>query len=291
MTAAIPTGEFALYTLNGPAGAGPFSPGPFSAASYSRYKYGSVTATESFARALGAALGEHVPDIVRAPRVLMTSSPYVYVPTAATTLARRLRRVLNAARASHGLPPAPLVQVDRAGVPTGDYGLLSAQDRDRAMAHNVLSFRRFRPDQVRDAHLLLVDDVRVTGAHQRCLMRASDDLPVRSRTFAYIAAIPGSLEPGQFDPTLENTLNHAAVSTLDDLAGLVAGNDFAWNVRVCKFVLSPANRDELPRFLAEMPGWFVRDLYRNSRRDGYALLDAYAPSHAAVRAELDRRRA
>jgi hypothetical protein len=286
LTRSIPTDEFALYALNGSPAAGPFS-----AASYSRYKYGSVSAADGFARALGAALGERFPDVVRAPRVLMASSPYKYVPTAATTLARRLRRVLNAARAAYGLPPAPLVQVERAGVPAGDYGLLSAQDRDQLMTDNVLSFRRFRPDQVRDAHLLLVDDVRVTGAHQRCLMRASDELPVRTRTFAYIAAVPGSLESGQFDPTLEDALNHAAVGTLNDLAALVAGNDFAWNVRVCKFVLSPANRDELPGFLAEMPGWFVRDLYRNSRRDGYALLDAYAPSHAAVGAELGKRRA
>lgn len=58
---------------------------------------------------------------------------------------------------------------------------------------------------------------------------------------------------------------------------------------MCKFVLSPANRDGLPRFLRRMPDWFVRDLYRNSCQDGYAKMDHYAPSHEVVRAELDRR--
>lgn len=33
----------------------------------------------------------------------------------------------------------------------------------------------------------------------------------------------------------------------------------------------------------------VRDLHRNSSRDGYARMSLYAPSHAVVRAELARR--
>jgi hypothetical protein len=59
------------------------------------------------------------------------------------------------------------------------------------MAANTLSFRRFRPELVRDAHLMVVDDVRVTGAHQRCLMRASEGLPLSARTFLYIVSFRG----------------------------------------------------------------------------------------------------
>jgi hypothetical protein len=69
----------------------------------------------------------------------------------------------------------------------------------------------------------------------------------------------------------------------------VEAEDFAWNVRVCKFALSPANHGELPRFLRRMPDWFVRDLHRNSRQDGYARMAPYAPSHVLVRAELSAR--
>jgi hypothetical protein len=156
------------------------------------------------------------------------------------------------------------------------------------MAANALSFRRFRSDQVRDAHLIVVDDVKVTGAHQRCLTRASEKLPLSAQTFLYIGAFAGS--SGQYvDPVLEDVLNHAAVKTLGDLAGIVRAADFAWNNRACKFLLNPANRGDLPRFLAGMPDWFVRDLYRNSRRDGYAQMDIYAGSHVIVRTELDKR--
>jgi hypothetical protein len=289
VTCLIPTGEFALYSLGEGIPAAWTCPLPFSPLRYSEYKYGSLTAAESFAQALGTTLAERHPEIACAPRLLMTSSPYTYVPTAATTLARTLQPVLNAARARHGLPQAPLVQVDRISPSAGDYGTLSAQARDRRMAANTLSFRRFQPGQVRDAHLLIVDDVQVTGAHQRCLIRASDELPLAARTFLYIASF-GSPADGCLDPTQEDALNHAAVSSLDDLAGIVEAGDFAWNVRVCKFVLDPVNRGDLPRFLARMPGWFVEDLHRNSRRDGYSRMGHYAPSHAVVRAELATRR-
>ena len=291
MTRVIPTREFALYSLGGPAPAanGTGLP-PFSPARYSRYKYGSVAAAETFARALGAAFCERHPDLALAPRLLVTSSPYAHVPAAATTLARWLQPVINAARARHGLAPGPLLRVDRISTSAGDYGTLSAQARDLHMATNALSFRRFRPAQVRGAHLLVVDDVRVTGAHQRCLMRASEDLPLAARTFLYIAAFPGSAYDC-LDPAQEDALNHAAVKTLDDLAAIVEAGDFAWNVRVCKFALNRANYGALPRFLRRMPGWFVHGLYRNSCRDGYARMDLYAPSHAVVRAELSRRSA
>ena len=288
LTRRIPTREFALYVLGEPSPAGPSSPAsplPFSPARYSRYKYGSVTAASAFARALGAAFAERCPDLACAPRLVLTSSPYIYVPTAATTLARRLQPVLNAVRAQRGLPPAPLVQVDRVNPTAGDYGTLSGSAREWLMADNVLSFRRFPPALVRDAHLLIVDDVRVTGAHQRCLVRASEELPLAARTFLYLASF-GRPAGGGLDPTREDALNHAAVRSLDDLAGIVAAGDFAWNVRVCKFVFDPAQRPDLARFLARMPGWFVRDLHRNGRRDGFAGMSRYAPSHALVRAEL-----
>jgi hypothetical protein len=289
LTRFIPTHEFALYSLYGP---GPAATGvcslPFSATRYSRYKYGSVTATEAFARELGTAFGDHYPQFARAPRLLMASSPYSYVPTAANALARGLQPVLNAGRVRYGLPPVPLVQIDRLGTTAGDYGTLSAQARDQCMAANMLSFRRFQPGQIRDAHLLIIDDLRVTGAHQRCLMRASEGLPLGARTFLYIASFAGPASD-HFDPTQEDALNHAAIRTLDDLAGIVEDDDFAWNVRACKFVLNPANHGDLPRFLARMPDWFVRDLHRNSCRDGYAQMRPYTASHAIVRAELGRR--
>jgi hypothetical protein len=145
----IPAHEFSLYSLDGPdATAATSSSPPFSPTLYSRYKYGSVAAAEAFACDLGEAFRECRPELIRAPRLLMTSSPYTYVPTAATALARSLQPVLNAARAEAGLPPAPFVQVDRIGTSAGDYGTLQlpqAQHAPRVPPPGRRCPRRRRP--------------------------------------------------------------------------------------------------------------------------------------------------
>jgi hypothetical protein len=281
--AAVPSiYELALYQLDqGGSGGGTGTPGPFDAARYSRYKYGSTTAAGWFARALGQAFLDRYPRLADEPRLLIASSPYRRVPTAANAVATGFATVLNAARAGRGLAPA------RMAASSGDYGTLSAAARTQLMAVNALSFDRLRPC-ADGAHLVVVDDVKVTGAHQRCLTRASETLPFGSRTFAHIAAFDGA-GTQRLDPALEDRLNHAVIGTLDDLGGLVRDGDFTWNVRVCKFLLSAANRGDLPSFLARMPDRFVRELRHNSLIDGYARMTDYRDSHAIVQRELRRR--
>jgi hypothetical protein len=86
----IPAHEFSLYDLDGPDSAAAMRTSPqFSATQYSRYKYAAAAAADAFARALGEAFCACRPELVRVPRLLITSSPYTYVPTAATALAHR----------------------------------------------------------------------------------------------------------------------------------------------------------------------------------------------------------
>jgi hypothetical protein len=69
-----------LYTLGGSSpAANDDGRLPFSAARYSKYKYGSVAAAETFARALGAAFCQAHPEFALAPWLLMASSPYAHV--------------------------------------------------------------------------------------------------------------------------------------------------------------------------------------------------------------------
>jgi hypothetical protein len=283
-----PVYELALYQLDqGGSAGGTATPGPFGAALYSRYKYGSTTAAGWFARALGQAFLDRYPRLADESRLLIASSPYRRVPTAANAVATGFASVLNAARAGRGLAPAPLVHIERMTASSGDYGTLSAAARTQLMAVNALSFDQLRPC-ADGAHLIVVDDVKVTGAHQRCLTRASETLPFGSRTFVHIAALDGA-GTQRLDPALEDRLNHAVIGTLDDLAGLVRDGDFTWNVRVCKFLLCAANRGDLPSFLTRMTDRFIRELRHNSLIDGYARMTDYRASHAIIQRELRRR--
>lgn len=155
---------------------------------------------------------------------------------------------------------------------SGDYGRLSAEQRRTIMAANRLSFHRVPATALPGAHLVVVDDLKVTGAHQRCLAAATDALPLASRIFTHIAALPahGGMT---IDPRLEDRFNHVDVSTLADLAPIVTASGFTWHVRVCKVLLTAANRADLPTFLRQMPDAFVREPARAQRprrlsRDG-----------------------
>jgi len=225
------------------------------------------------------------------------------VPTAATAVARGLRAALNAERATAraGLAAVPLVRIAREVTTSGDYGTLQAADREQVMVGNVLSFASLGDYDPDGTHLIVVDDVKVTGAHQRAIEQASRELPLGSRTFLHIAAIDAG--PAEdLDPSVEDRLNHAQIRTLDDLAALLgdggggssgadgSGNQgFTWNIRVCKFLLGAHSREALPRFLARMPDRFISDLYRHSLSDGYAAMDAYRDSFLLVARELRER--
>lgn len=203
-----PADEFALYRLDQSGSTlGSLCSRPFDSAEYSRYKYGSASAADGYARMLCSAFLPRHRRLAHMGRLLVAASPYRYVPTAANEVAVRFAAMLTAQRAEHGLPPARVVRIDRMAVPEGD------------------------------------------------------------------------------------TLNHAAVRTLGDLAGIAAGPDFTWNVRVCKFVLNPVNRAGLASFLTRMPEEFVRNLCRNSVADGYARMGPYRDSYQIAAGELSRRAA
>jgi uncharacterized membrane protein YkvA (DUF1232 family) len=65
-----------------------------------------------------------------------------------------------------------------------DYGQFSVEQRRVLMQTNSLSVDR---TLLQDSHLIIVDDLKVTGAHQDCLMDATNGLPLLSRTFLHIA--------------------------------------------------------------------------------------------------------
>ena len=290
----IPTREFALYQLDR-AGAqvAAACAEPFDPVRHSGYKYGSTAAADWFGRRLAAAFLARYPHTLAQPSVLIASSPYHRMPTAAAALARAFRAAFNAERTAAGgagLTAAPLVQIERTSAAAGDYDLLSPESREQSAAAAGLSFGGLSHFDLRGAHLIVVDDLKATGAQQRALVRASRALPLGSRTFLYTAALDPVSRAG-FEPGTEDRLDHARIRTLRDLAGLLRERvgDFAWNARTCTFLLAPQNRDALPEFLGRMPSRFVRELYCHSLNDGYALMNAYRRSHGLIALELHSR--
>jgi hypothetical protein len=278
----IPTCELELYWLNEtgvPVHAA--SARPFVAADYSRYKYGATACGAVFALALADAFQRACPRVAEAPCLLIASAPYKYVPTAAHALARAFADDLNQRRYFRSLPPARLIKIGRQHLSPDDYGQFSNEQRRALMQTNPLLLDR---TLLQDAHLVVIDDLKVTGAHQDCLIDATDGLPLLSRTFLYIAKFLAP--PGALDPTIEDQLNHSFAKKLADVMEIVRSPDFAWNARLCRFLLSARNRAELPAFLMRMPDRFLLDLSEKSRGDGYDVMDAYRKSYMLLQMAL-----
>lgn len=282
----IPTQEFALYHID-EAGTPVDSACtlPFVAAHYSRYKYGSTSSGNAFAYALGDAFHYAFPQLVNSPSLFVASSPYKYVPTAAYALARTFFHYLNHLRDNLALPPAQFIKIERQRTSSGDYGLLSSEQRLASMRANPVSVHQALSH---NADLIIIDDIKVTGAHQSRLIRATDTLTLSSRTFLYILKLLNH-SPEMLNPAIEDHLNHSFVKNLNDLVDIALAPDFTWNVRVCKFLLNAKNRAALPAFLARMPDSFLLQLYQNSLGDGYNLMNAYQESHMIVQTALLQR--
>jgi hypothetical protein len=136
------------------------------------------------------------------------------------------------------------------------------------------------------ADLVIVDDVKVTGAHQQCLMLHTGHIALNSLTFLYAVEC---VDAQMSDPSIEDRLNHASVKTLLDLVQIIHSSDFLFNVRVCKFILSAANRASLPQFLAQMTDRFLVHLYHMILGDGYCFMDAYQESFHIIHVTLQQR--
>jgi hypothetical protein len=258
---------------------------------YSSYKHGSLHAADALGRALTDLLLTSAPDITAEPNLLLAASPYRHVPTAAAALARAVHRGLADARAVADLPDAPLIRIERRATTSNDYAALSPAAREAVMAGNHLAFAALDHPAARGAHLIVIDDIKITGAHQRALIRASERLPLGSRTFLYLAAAAPNC--GRTDPGPQDRLDRARIKTLSDFAELLdevgTPDGFAWNVRVCRFLLDPRNRADLPTFLAQRTGRFLREAHRYATIDGYDDMPAYHNSFLLLERELDSR--
>jgi hypothetical protein len=247
---------------------------PFSAVQYSKYKYGSCTVGEAYASALCEVFLQRFPHLALSPQLVITSSPYKAIPTSSFCIAQAFFKLLNRKRALAGVSPCRSTRIERAAPSPGDYGSLSAEQRIQRMARNRLSFDK---ELLAHADLVVIDDIKVTGAHQQCLTRHITQLSLASLTFLYVVECINS-DSATSNPQIEDCLNHTSIRTLTDLAKIIEAPDFSFNVRVCKYILSETNRATLPAFLEQMTDHFIFHLYQVSLEDGYGDIDMYRES-------------
>ena len=255
---------------------------PFDTQSYSRFKYGDGNIARLYAFGLAEVLAQTRPELIYGnEQVVITSSAFKYVPTASHAIATAFQDAISYLRYTQGLPASDNIKIHRAHVEEGDYGTRSLGEREEIMRRNGI---RIDGDYIKGKHLLIIDDVIITGSHERKVEQIIDSLGLLSVQFLY--ALQMDAEEAKADPTIEDRLNHSAVRTLENLAQIIETRNFLINARVCKFVLSQKEPAELSLFLQSANNEFLYSLYVSAIGDGYVYMEGYQANTKLIEKEM-----
>lgn len=230
------------------------------AAGYSRFKHGDAVGGRRYAMALAALAARRIDGI----QVRVTTSAYDRVPPAAHSLLAPFVQHLRVLRPEVDVATVRMI---RRGVSDGDYARMPlAARRDAVDARNL-----HLADDVRDSQVLALDDIRVTGTHELAVDACLRAAGVRDVRHLYV------VDAHRFaaTPSIESTLNEAAIRDAADLIAVTRSARFVPNARFCRRVLTlPADQQALFAELADasLLAWLAAAV----EHDGLAGLAAYA---------------
>ncbi|HWC24715.1 MAG TPA: phosphoribosyltransferase family protein [Flexivirga sp.] len=244
------------------------------ARSYSRFKHGDAAVARRFAVALAALAARRLDE----RPVLVTTSAFAQVPPAAYSLLIPFVQHLRLLRPDLQVGT---FRITRRGVSNGDYSRMTREDRRASIGAGDLTPGR----DVTGAVVLALDDIRVTGNHERAMDRCLTKAGVAEVRHLYVVDAAAFAEC----PQIESVLNEAAMGGAAELLDIAAGRRFVPNARLCRRVLAlPVDelRDFVERAEPTLLGWLSAAV----EHDGLARVPAYEDRvrvWEAVRAELD----
>lgn len=246
----------------------------FDLSSYSRFKYGSDSDARIYAH--------HIASQLRVKyyrwqneEVIISASAFKVAPTAAEVIAQMTYELLR-----ESFPLLRKVKISRETVFPNDYGSLSAEERHSLMDKNIVIVDR---ELFRNKKLILVDDLRVTGAHENKMIAVLSGL-VDEVVFTYVARLSGS-----FTPFVEFNINQTAVQSVANIKAIVDTGVFHVNARICKYLLSYRNTDELLSFFYEVPVEVLLRIEECVCGDGYHLMEEYWSNYSLLKEVLVNR--
>ncbi|MGD8374290.1 MAG: phosphoribosyltransferase family protein [Candidatus Woesebacteria bacterium] len=229
---------------------------PFDCREYSWFKYGYDPAARHYGELLAKMIigdDDHYRELIDGSPVIIASAPYVHLATASDGIAHYLWRDLTRhIVGALGLNAPRHIVFDKDACGSPQYAkALTAKDRDDRNAKHV-----YHIDEalVRGAHVIMVDDIRVTGSAERAYQRYFRSVGPRSLWLAYAAVIEQSVLdcPGGPQANIENLMNQTDPVDLSRIVMLINSRCFRLNSRVLRYILErPAK--ELLDFLPALP--------------------------------------
>ncbi len=258
----------------------------FDAKAYSKFKYGAGDVAAQYGYDLADLIAQKHEKLLNSDtELVITSSAFKHVPTASYAVAVNMHAAINHALYLRGQEASQNIKIHRHTLLEADYGRMTEAERTVAMQANALSVDR---EAITGKHLLVVDDIRITGSHERRIEEAVKDLDLLSVWFLYVVMMDAQV--AKENPKIEDSMNHAFVRDLGSLADVVATKTFLLNARTCKFILQWNNQDELRSFFASQDNDFLHTLYTGITGDGYGFMSSYKDSLTILEEALKGRR-
>ena len=241
---------------------------PFSKEEYSRFKYGSKSVSRKFGKELGEKVAlEIIPNLSEKDQVIITPSPYMFIPTAAFALKNYVIAAMNPILISKGMKPLQETKVFRQTGYTAEYGAMSADERKRIIGSETFHVDK---DFLRDKIVLFLDDIKITGSHQERMEEMINRLHLteyaKEICFLYYAV----LSDPESDPTIEDHLNLFSIKSLLDLDKIIKNDEFIFNTRNVKYILNAPHIDCV-NFLEYQSELFRHNLYHQAIGNSYHL--------------------
>ncbi len=236
---------------------------------YSKFKFGSKTIARKFGYELAQRFItrlSHMP--LTGKQIVVLPSAYSHIQTASCLMKTFFVNRFNLFLYQNGYPPVEEAKIYRTVTYREDYGEMSAIER-----FNLIKGDKFHVDKMflEGKILIFIDDVKITGTHERIIIKMLDDFDIQNKCYMLYLA---ELQYPDMNPRIENYLNHCFVKSLHQLEWILKNDDFVFNTRVVKFILN-ANHNECVQFLKKQSDNFIRELFYLSLGNAYNQFESY----------------
>lgn len=236
---------------------------------YSRLKFGSDAIAKKFGHELAEAFFAEHHERLSYEQFVVIPSPYNYVKNAATIMSEHFVDRLNHLVVSSGGHHVEWSTINRKVSYISDYGFLSAEERKKLIDGDTFHLNK---GYLADKNLIFIDDVNITGTHERKLEEILDENHVENnRFFLYYAKF---VDNGKAGADIESKINFAGIQTISDFAELTREPNHHMIVRPIKFLLS-RSPFEFERFIATVGEEYAQKLYYAAISEGYYNIPSY----------------
>jgi hypothetical protein len=227
--------------------------------SYSKMKFGCDSAARMIGHELAKRFYDRHSDVFDNPCVVF-ASPYNYVKNASTIMCGHMITALNRILINNHQRPVEYSVIHRTVSYTGDYGKMQQKERQRMLGGDSFYINK---QFIEDKTLLFVDDIRITGTHERKLVDMLRSANVENDAwFLYYADYEGTASP-----SIEADINFTAIKSIRDIVA-IANGEYHVIIRPIKYLLSmqPA---AMAAHLHEFPPTFLQDVYDGAIAENY----------------------